>query len=109
MLNFASSASNRRRLASGFRGFSAACRTVIGAAFQRAAIIAQMAKRDETRQSARASALSNLTALQRRKRELLIRKEILSAERKKAIRQHKAVSGFNLRLKAITNELLSIG
>ena len=64
---------------------------------------------NETRQSARASALSNLTALQRRKRELLIQKEILSAEREKAIRQHKAVSGFNLRLKAITNELLSIG
>ena len=109
MLNFASSASNRLRLASDFRGFSVACRTVIGAAFQRAAIIAKMAKRDETRQSARASALSNLTALQRRKYELQVEKEIVAAERKEAIRQHKAVLGFDRRLKAITNELLSIG
>ena len=109
MLDFVSSASNRRRLASVFRGFSAACRTVIGAAFQRASIIAQTAKRDETRQSARASALSNLTALQHRKYELQVEKEILAAERKEAVRMHRKVASFDRRLKAITNELLSIG
>ena len=109
MLGFVSSASNRLRLASGFRGFSAACRTVIDAAFQRASSIAQTAKGDGQRQSARASALSNLTAIQRRKRDLWDEREILSAERKEAIRQHKAVLGFDRRIKAITNELLSIG
>lgn len=64
---------------------------------------------NETRQSARASAVSNLTALQRRKYELQVEKKIVAAERKEATRQHKVVSLIDRRLKAITNELLSIG
>ena len=99
----------RRRWDIAVQAFYRACHRTSAALSGAALSMTPWRGQNETRQSARASALSNLTALQRRKYNLQIEKEILAAGRKEAIRPHKAVSGFNLRLKAITNELLSIG
>ena len=99
----------RRRWAIAVQAFFRACHRTSAAMFGAALSMTPWRGQNETRQSARASAMSNLTALQRRKYELQVEKEILAAERKEAIRQHKAVSGFDRRIKAITNELLSIG
>jgi hypothetical protein len=44
-----------------------------------------------------------------RKRLLMTEREILKAERARAKRQHKATSGYDRRLKAVTHELMSIG
>lgn len=62
-----------------------------------------------TRQSAQADALASLSVIYARKCRLMIQREILSAERKEAIRLHSKVSRSDARLKEITNELLSIG
>ena len=99
----------RRRWAIAVQAFYRACHRTSAALSGAALSMTPWRGPNETLQSARASALANLTALQRRKYELQVEKEIVAAERKEAIRQHKAVLGFNRRLKAITNELLSIG
>ena len=99
----------RRLSAIAVQAFYRACHWTSAALSGAALNMTPWRGQNETRQSARASALSNLTAIQRRKRELLIQKEIVAAERKEAIRQHKAVSSIDLRLKAITNEIKSIG
>lgn len=91
------------------QAFSRACHWTSAALSGAALSMTPWRGQNETRQSARASAMSNLTAIHRRKYELQVEREILAADRKEAIRQHKAVSGFDRRLKAITNELLSIG
>lgn len=70
---------------------------------------AMWARRGDPRLSAQAEVLSSLHALNRRKRLLMIEKEILAAERKQAVRQHKRLSTYDARLKAINAELLSIG
>ena len=67
------------------------------------------ARRDGLRQSAQDSALANLRATLDRKRLLMIEREILIAELARAKRLHRATSGFDRRLKAVTHELMSIG
>lgn len=91
------------------QAFYRACHRTSAAMFGAALSMTRWRGQNETRQSVRASAMSNLTAIQSRKYELQVEKEILAADRKEAVRLHKATSPIDRRLKAITCELLSIG
>lgn len=102
----APSAANQPPSSSARRGFSAACQKLAGC-------IAHFASRTAWRlsrpNSAQVDSLSSLRVVLNRKRLLLVEKEIVAAERKEAVRRHKATSAYDAKLRAINAELLSIG
>lgn len=106
--NYASSASDRRPLASAFRVFSAVFRAATVALSGRDSTIARRVRRGAMRQQAQSDALAGLAAVYARKMDLLIAKEIVATERREAVRLHRPVSSIDRRLRAINAELLSI-
>ena len=95
----------RRRSVIAALGFFHACRRTSAALSGAARSMKKRRAQSETRQSA----LANVRWLMDRKYRLMIEREILVAERKEAIRQHRPVGVFDRQLSAITSELLSIG
>ena len=57
--------------------------------------------------TAQDDALSQIGKMYRQRAHLLVEREILVAERKRAAKQHHSVAQIDARLKAVTHELLS--
>ena len=104
-----SSANRPRRLVSACLAFVQAFRPKSAAISGPAPITAPMETPVALLPSAQDQSLSRIAALYRQRQNLLVEKEIVAAERARAVRQRKKVSHFNARLKAINAELLSIG
>ena len=103
------SAAPLRHAGSAIQAFGRSCLRASAAICGRVSSTFPRARRDELRRSAQDSAAANLRAMLDRKRLLMTEREILKAERARAKRQHKATSGYDRRLKAVTHELMSIG